>query len=345
MKEEIWEITIPRIVDPHCHFRSGTLLESVLPETARYASYGLAMPNTSPRAILTADDVVWYREEMGLVLGRLMDGRLFTPLIAIEIRDNTTPDMVKAAYNAGAIVGKAYPRGTTTNSDQGLGSFFSSSIRETILAMRELGMPLSIHGELAKEGVLMTERERVFLPMLRKIADEYPGLKIILEHVSSAEGIETVKSLGDDVVATITAHHLRLTLNDALSNSHNLCMPVAKGFKDRDALIRAATSGDPKFFFGSDTAPHVKELKERSDSKYGVYSAPVVPSVLAEVFEEAGKLDRLEDFTSRFASEFYDLLLKTKTITLVREEWTVPELIGGVVPFLAGQKLRWKLVD
>ena len=339
-------ITLRRFDDMHCHFRTNPLLAEVLPFTAQYAGRGIAMPNTRPRAILTVADVVWYRDEIGRVLDGMSNRPPFEPLMTIEIRDGTTSEMISQAWRAGAVAGKVYPLGVTTNSDEGLRDFFSKRISETFQAMQDVGMLLLIHGELSHERILVTKREEVFLPTLLTLAEKFPALKIVLEHVSTQVAVKTVERLGENVAATITAHHLCLTLNDVIGygiQPHHGCMPMPKDFDDRDALIKAATSGNPKFFSGSDTAPHVREKKECAKGACGVYTAPVLPQLLAEIFEEAGCLNRLEDFTSRFGAEFYGLPLNEGNITLTKREWVVPEQIGSVVPFRAGIKLQWQL--
>ena len=339
-------ITLRRLDDMHCHFRTGSLLSEVLSFTARYAGRGIAMPNTRPRAILTGDDVIWYRDEINRAVDELPNRYPFEPLMTVEIRDNTTTEMIAEARRAGAIAGKVYPLGVTTNSDEGLRDFESEKISETFRAMQSVGMPLLIHGELDRKRTLVTKREEAFLPTLLKLAEKFPNLKVVLEHVSTGAAVNTIKQLGENVAATITAHHLCLTLNDVIGygiQPHHGCMPMPKDFDDRDALREAATSGNPKFFLGSDTAPHQREKKECAKGACGVYTAPVLPQVLAEVFENAGHLDRLENFVSRFGAEFYGLPLNDDTITLTKTEWTVPEQIGSVVPFRAGVKLQWQL--
>ncbi|MEK7061814.1 MAG: dihydroorotase [Patescibacteria group bacterium] len=339
-------ITLRRLDDMHCHFRIGSLLKEVLPFTAQYASRGIAMPNTRPRAILTGDDIFWYRDEIRRALDEMPNRYPFEPLMTIEIRDNTTPKIIEKAHRAGAVAGKVYPLGVTTNSDEGLRDFDSEKISETFRAMQDVGMLLLIHGELDREHTLVTKREEVFLPTLFKLAERFPNLKIVLEHVSTRVGVENVRQLGKNVAATITAHHLCLTLNDVVGygiQPHHGCMPIPKDFDDRDELIVAATSGDPKFFLGSDTAPHPREKKECAKGACGVYTAPVLPQILGEVFEKAECLDRLENFTSRFGAEFYGLPLNDGTISLIKSEWVVPEQIGSVVPFRAGDKLQWQL--
>ncbi|MDO8667672.1 MAG: dihydroorotase [bacterium] len=339
-------ITMRRFDDLHCHFRLNPLLTEVLPYTTRYASRAIAMPNTRPRAILTGKDVIWYRNEIMKALEVSSDSEAdFEPLMTIEIRDNTSSKMIEEACRAGAIAGKVYPLGVTTNSDEGLKNFFKPEILDTFWAMQDEGMLLLLHGELDLPRTLVTKRERAFLPILRTLAEKFPELKIVLEHVSSERGINMVERLGDNVAATITAHHLCLTLNDVIGDGirpHHGCNPMPKDFHDLDALLRAATSGDPKFFLGSDSAPHPKEKKEGAKGSCGVFTAPVLPELLAEIFEKEGKLDRLEDFTSRFGAEFYGLPLNQGTITLVKNKWIVPEQIGSVVPFRAGTELQWR---
>lgn len=340
-------ITLRRLDDFHCHFRTDALLNEVLPFTVRYAGRGLAMPNTRPRAILAGEDVAWYRAEIERVLNKIASGSQFEPLMTIEVRDSTTPDMITKAQKAGAVAGKVYPLGVTTNSNEGLRDFFSDKITETFRAMEDVGMLLLLHGELDCERTLVTKREGIFLPTLLALADKFPNLKIVLEHVSTKAGIKTVEQLGQNIAATITAHHLCLTLNDVIGygiQPHNGCMPIPKDFDDRDALIEVATGGNPKFFLGSDTAPHVREKKECAKGACGIYTAPILPQLLTEIFEKAGYLNRLEDFTSRFGAEFYGLPLNKGVIILTKTEWLVPEQIGSVVPFLANTKLQWQLL-
>ncbi|HUT44417.1 MAG TPA: dihydroorotase [Desulfobacterales bacterium] len=342
------KLVLRRFDDMHCHFRIGPIMTDVVPFTARYAGRATVMPNTRPRAILTGADVIWYRDH----LRRLLDGMelagtsTLEPLMTIEIRDNTTPEMIIEAKHVGAIAGKVYPLGVTTNSDEGLRDFFNRSISKTFRAMQDVGMILLLHGEIDQERTLVTKREEAFLPILVQLAEKFPDLKIVLEHVSTKEAVRKVKELGKNIAATITAHHLCLTLNDVIGygiQPHNAYYPIAKGFEDRDVLIETATSGDQKFFLGSDTAPHPRGKKECARGACGIFTAPVLPSVLAEIFEKAGRLDRLEDFTSRFGAEFYGLPLNEDSIILVRNEWRVPEQIGDIVPFRAGTRLDWQL--
>lgn len=225
-------ITVRCFDDLHCHFRLEPLLSEVLPFTAAYAGRGLVMPNTKPCAILNAQDVKWYRGEIqrALDIPSLRNRKnTFVPLMTIEIRDDTTPSMVDGAWCAGAVAGKVYPRGIY--SDEGLSDFFSPPIMETFRAMQDPGMLLLLHGELEGERILINEQEHAFLPTLSRLADAFPKLKIVLEHVSTREGVELVKQLGENVAATITAHHLCTTLNSVLKHGihpHNMCNPVPK---------------------------------------------------------------------------------------------------------------------
>lgn len=343
-------ITLRRFDDMHCHFRLPPIMINVVPFTAQYAGRAVVMPNTRPRAIIAGDDVAWYRKQItDLVFGeRKANPSFFEPLMTIEVRDSTTPGMIIEAKRAGAVAGKVYPLGVTTNSEEGLRDFFNRRISGTFQAMQDVGMLLLLHGELDEGRTLVTKREEAFLPTLYCLAERFPKLKIVMEHVSSEGAVSVVEKLGQNVAATITVHHLCLTLNDVVGNGvqpHNACNPMPKDFDDRDALIGAATSGNPKFFLGSDTAPHLREKKECAKGACGVFTAPVLPSVLTEVFEKAGKLDRLEDFTSRFGAEFYGLPLNKGSITLIKKEWVVPEQIGGIVPFRAGATFHWQLLE
>lgn len=346
-------ITLHRFDDMHVHLRTDAILKTVLPFTTSYAARVIIMPNTRPRAILCADDVIWYRDAIYHAIDELFtDGVLtehpdFEPLMTIEIRDSTTPEMVAAARRVGAVAGKVYPLGVTTNADEGLRFFFEPKILDTFRAMRDVRMPLLIHGELDRARTTVMAREEAFLPTLPRLAEAIPDLKIVLEHVSTREGVMLINGLGANVAATITAHHLRLTINDVIGDGirpHQMCMPVPKGFDDRDALIEAATSGNPKFFLGSDSAPHVRGKKECAKGACGVFSSPTLPETLAEKFEEVGRLDRLDDFASRFGAAVYGLPRNEGVITLERRERTVPGEIGGIVPFRAGEALRWSLV-
>lgn len=334
-------ITVRRLFDGHVHFRKGWLLYEAAPFTASYASHAVVMPNTKPRAILTGKDVIEYRDEIERVLDEMPQRPSFTPVMTFEIRDTTTPKMVVEAKRAGAVAGKIYPFGIY---GEGLRDFFGKKTTDTFRAMQDVGMIRLIHGELDSPKRLFTQREEDFLPIFSRLAEKLPQLKTVLEHVSTEKGIKAVEQLGDNVAGSITAHHPVLTLNDARLNPHNICNPTPNRFEDRDALLKAMTSGNPKFFLGSDSAPHPREKKEGAPIACGAFTAPILPALLVEIFEQAKKLGKLEDFTSRFGAEFYGLPLNKETITLVKQEWVVPEQYGTVVPFRAGTTLKWRLV-
>jgi len=340
------KITLRRFDDMHFHPRTDELLAEVLPVTAYYSGRGIVMPNTL-RGIFNDNDVMWYHDQIERVLDRMPIRPDFKPLMTIQITDNTTPKMIANAKRVGVVAGKVYPRGVTTNSNEGLCDFWSPKITETFRAMQSVGMLLLLHGELDLERTLVTKREEVFLSTLLRLVENFPDLKIVLEHISTAIAVRIIEQLSSNVAATITAHHLWITLNDCIGygiRPHNICYPIPKGFDDRDALIKAATSGNPKFFLGSDSAPHKRENKECARGACGVYSAPILPQLLVDIFEKAERLHRLENFTSKFGADFYRLPLNEGNITLIKKEWQVPNQIGSVVPFLAGQCLKWQLV-
>lgn len=344
------QIKVPRFDDLHVHFRIGEMLKMVLPHTAEYCGTAIAMPNLRPRAVLTAEDVTWYRSEIYKVLDDMDNKPDFVPLMTIEIRDSTTPGIIKKAKKAGAVAGKVYPLGVTTNSDAGLRDFRSTNIHDVFRAMEDEGMLLLLHGEIALPKSIVIEREHNFLNILEDLANKFLTLRMVLEHVSSAEGVKKVRELHDNVAATITAHHLCMTLDDVIGDGirpHNGCMPMPKHYHDREALLAAATSGEAKFFLGSDSAPHERVNKECEKGACGVYTAPILPALLAQIFEQEGRLSLLQDFTSRFGAEFYGLPKNDKTITIAKEDWSVPDQYGrfmNIVPFKAGETLHWKLV-
>lgn len=333
-------IRIRKIDDMHVHVRQGEMLKKVLPYTAQQCGRALLMPNTQP-PVVTAQDLTNYRQS---VESLLEPGMEFRPLMTFRVMPSTDPAMVKAHKKANATAGKLYPDGLTTNSEGGVTDF--KALYPTYAAMQEEGLVLCLHGELP--GTFSLDRESAFLSTLKMLAKDFPKLKIVLEHVTTADAVETVTSLPANVAATITAHHMRATLDDLLGdrlNPHLFCKPILKRPSDRDAVLKAATSGNPKFFLGSDSAPHSVETKECACGAAGVYTAPVLLPVLAENFENVGRLDKLEDFTSRFGAEFYGLPLNNESIELIAQTWTAKDQYDGVVPFMAGHTFKWKLAD
>lgn len=311
--------------DFHVHLRSGQMLTDVLPFTTRQFARALVMPNVPP--ILNAADVTRYRQE----ICALAPGS-FQPLMAFKITPNTTTETIFDAHAAGAIAGKVYPLDITTGSEDGC-----AEIRDLFPCfdlLDQLGMVLSLHGEVP--GVDDIDAETEFLPTLREIASAFPRLRIVLEHITTAEAVRVVESLPYTVAATITVHHLYLTMNDVHHGKlhpHNFCMPTAKRKRDRDALRAAATGGNPKFFLGTDTAPHEVNKKECADGCAGVFSAPVAIPLLVQLFDEMGVLDRRWEFASGFGARHYGLPLNDGTIELVAEPWVIQERYGIVVPF------------
>jgi dihydroorotase len=318
----------------------------VLHFTALVFARALAMPNLKP-AILTFKDMLRYQAALERVC-QDMELTGFWPLMTIKITDDTTPEMIRMAHAAGAIAGKAYPADVTTGSAGGITDFYADHLLPVYATMEEVGMVLCLHGETPEKGVSVLDAEAMFLTRLRWLAETFPKLKIVFEHVSTQKALRCVWDLPDTVAATITAHHLVLTFQDVIGatlNPHHFCKPVPKMGTDRYALRQAAISGNPKIFFGSDSAPHLISAKESADVPAGIFSAPVALPVLAQVFEEEDALDKLEGFTSEFGAKFYGLQPNIGTIGLVKEPWTVPETYGQFRPFMAGETLQWRTVE
>lgn len=339
------KIQIKKASDMHVHLRQNEMLRNVLPHTAMQCSRALVMPNTIP-PIQTADDVANYRKEILDALNDADSSRntTFTPLMTFKVAPNTSASSVKDLKSQGAIAGKLYPEGVTTNSEGGVTDF--KALYPVYEAMQAEGLVLCLHGEMP--GVFSLDRETSFLTVLQEIANRFPDLRIVLEHATTAAAIECVSELSANVAATLTVHHLYLTLDDIIGdklNPHAFCKPVAKRPEDRDALIGAAMSGNPKFFLGTDSAPHQISAKECACGAAGVYSAPVMLPALCELFEKHNKLDLLESFTSGFATQFYNLQDELSTVELIAESWIVPEEYNGVRPFLAGTTLQWKVLQ
>ena len=344
MKTKTFVIRKPDDWHVHLRWTDDGMLQLVLPFTAGYFSRALVMPNlTEQGMVLNAGHVDLYRRmiEIELEASGISD---FQPLMTVRIIPKTTPEVIREAKKAGVIAGKLYPDGVTTGSEGGVRDF--KALYPLFAFMQELDLILSIHCELPGAAPLKAEQE--FIPILIDLVSNFPRLRIVVEHVSSKAMLSYLQTTPKTVGATITAHHLVLTHEEVYCGGqiawpHNYCKPVAKTQSDQIALVQAATSGNPRFWFGSDTAPHKKKKKESIPPAAGVFSAPVALSVLAQVFADAGVLNRLEDFTSRFGAEFYRLPFNTGTLTLSQKRWVVPKKYGQVVPFLAGQQLAWQI--
>ncbi|MBI4239576.1 dihydroorotase [Candidatus Uhrbacteria bacterium] len=334
------QLEIRKPDDFHLHLRDGDMLANVLPLSAAQFARATVMPNLSPK-ILTAADVESYRAR---ILSNLK-GEAFEPLMTLYVNDNTTPEMIAEAKKIGTVAGKVYPKNMTTGSDDGVSDF--NRLYPVVEAMQECGMLLLLHGEDPTPNVFCLKREELFLPILKKSVADFPRLNIVFEHVSSAAAVSLISELPDTVAATITVHHLILTLDDVIGGmlkTHHFCKPIAKTPKDRNALLMAALSGNPKFFFGSDSAPHAQKKKEASSGMAGIFTAPVALPLLADLFEQNNALEKLESFVSQFGAECYGLPLSQEKLVLEKKEWTVPLEYGGVVPFKAGETLNWHVV-
>jgi dihydroorotase len=322
--------------DFHAHLRRGPAMAAYARRHALSFGRALAMPNTVP-PIASAGEVAAYRGEMLAASGGAM-----APLMSFKLLPGMAARTVKECAAAGAIAGKYYPRGATTNASDGLAD--PSEAAEALGAMEEAGIVLSIHAEEPSAPVL--EREAAFIPRLERILALYPALKVVVEHISSAALLEFVLASPARVAGGVTAHHLLFTLDDLLGEGmdpHLYCKPVPKGERDREALRDAVFRGEGKLFFGSDSAPHPRAAKEGGRAAAGVYSSPSAVAALAGLFDEAGALGALEGFLSRRGAAFYGLPPAEGELLLERRDRRVPEEADGAVPMLAGETLRWSI--
>jgi len=332
--------------DMHVHFRQGEILKKVVLHTSGIFRRALVMPNTTP-AILTAEDVKRYRSEILAVAG---EG--FEPLMTIKLAKSTTPTVIEEAFGAGAIAAKLYPEGVTTNSEDGISIEDIRMLYSIFRTMEKCGMVLSLHGEVP--GVFVLDRERAFLKTFEDLTVGFPKLRIVLEHITTRDAVFAVALAREGVAATITPHHMTLTLDDVLCdkqggneflNPHHYCKPVAKTTQDRDVLLRVATSGCNRFFLGSDSAPHLRGKKECSSGCAGVWNAPVLMPLLVDIFHKCGHIKRLEAFTSQFGAEFYRLPLNIGNVTYANiEPVKFAQELDGIVPFWAGREVSWQQV-
>lgn len=339
-------ITLTRPDDWHLHLREGDSLASVLPHTARCFGRAIVMPNLkSP--ITTTKRALDYRE---LILAALPENSRFEPLMTLYLTDDTPPEEIARAKLSGRIHGvKLYPAGATTHSDAGVTRL--SRCFHTLEKMQELGIPLLIHGEVTAPEIDIFDREKAFLEMtLGPLVERFPDLKVVIEHITTRDAVQYVEVTGPNIGATITAHHLLMNRNALFLGGirpHNYCLPVLKREEHREALVEAAISGNPKFFLGTDSAPHAKHTKEAACGCAGLYTAHAAIELYASAFEEAHALDKLEGFASFHGADFYGLPRNKDRITLVRKEWRVPDSYKfgehEVVPMRAGESLAWQL--
>lgn len=342
------QLTIVRPDDWHLHLRDGDMLASILPDTARRFARAIVMPNLNPPVTLT-EHALAYRQRILDVLPEALD---FEPLMTLYLTNNTLASEIATAKVSGHIHGvKWYPAGATTNSDSGVTDI--SNCYAVLEAMEKHDLPLLVHGEVTDQSVDVFDREAMFIEQhLIPTIERFPNLRIVLEHITTKQAVEFVLSTSPQVAATITAHHLMLNRNAMFTGGirpHHYCLPVLKRETHRQALVEAATSGDPKFFLGTDSAPHVRHAKESACGCAGIYSAHAAIEFYAEVFEQADSLNQLEAFASFHGADFYQLPRNTETLILRKQPWQVPQEItfgkASVVPLSAGETLCWKLSD
>lgn len=341
-------LTLTRPDDWHLHLRDDEALAAVVGASARQMGRAIIMPNLKP-PVTTTEQALAYRER---ILAALPEGSAFEPLMTLYLTDRTPAEEIERAHASGLVQAvKLYPAGATTNSDSGVTDLRHCD--EAIAAMARLGMPLLVHGEVTDAEIDIFDREAVFIERVMKpLLERHPALKVVFEHITTADAAEFVKEAPANVAATITAHHLLYNRNNMLVGGirpHYYCLPILKRERHRQALLAAATSGSPKFFLGTDSAPHAQGDKESACGCAGAYTAPAAIELYAEAFEAAGALDRLEGFASHFGPDFYGLPRNAESVTLVREPWQLPESLAYVgdsriVPLRAGETLAWKLI-
>jgi dihydroorotase len=341
-------ITLRRPDDWHVHFRDGAMMRAVLPSTARQFARAVVMPNLVP----PVTDVAGARAYRDRIIAALPQGVEFTPLMTCYLTDGSDAAEVARGYEEGVFAAvKLYPAHATTHSAHGVTDI--DHVMPVLEAMARSGMPLLIHGEVTDPEIDIFDREAVFIErVLEPLRRRLPELRVVLEHITTEEAVAYVASGGPNLTATITAHHLVINRNAIFHGGirpHLYCLPIAKREKHRRALRRAATSGNPAFFLGTDSAPHAVPTKETACGCAGIFTAPTALEIYAEVFEEEGALDRFEAFASLNGPAFYRLPVNENRVTLRREAWTVPERIGegdlAVAPFRAGETLRWRLAE
>ncbi|MCM5678779.1 dihydroorotase [Schlegelella sp. S2-27] len=338
-------LTLTRPDDWHLHVRDGAAMQTVVPDTARQFGRAIIMPNLRP-PVTTAAQALAYRER---ILAAVPEGAAFEPLMTLYLTDNLPPDEIMRARAAGVVAVKLYPAGATTNSDAGVTDLRKTY--KTLEAMQQHGLLLLVHGEVTDPEIDIFDRERAFIDTkLIPLRRDFPELKIVFEHITTKDAAQYVSEADARLGATITAHHLLYNRNAIFTGGirpHYYCLPVLKREEHRRALVAAATSGSPKFFLGTDSAPHPAHLKEHATGCAGCYTAHAAIELYAEAFEAAGALDRLEAFASYHGADFYGLPRNTGTVTLQRESWTPPESVpfgdAQLKPLRGGETLAWRL--
>ncbi len=341
-------ISISRPDDWHLHLRDGALMRDVVADTARRFARAIIMPNLKP-PITTVQAATEYRQR---IIEAIPRGLQFEPLMVLYLTDNMSPTEIAQAAASGIIHAvKYYPAGATTNSDSGVTAL--EKTYAVLEAMQQHGIPLLLHGEVTDGNVDIFDRESVFIDtILAPLVKKFPALKIVLEHITTAHAADFVLAAGKNIAATITAHHLLLNRNAIFQGGirpHHYCLPVLKRETQRQALVKAATSGNAKFFLGTDSAPHAKHTKEHACGCAGLYTSHAGIELYAEAFDAVGAIDKLEGFASFYGADFYGLPRNTEKITLQKSTWVVPSEIkfgdNTLVPMRAGETITWKLVE
>lgn len=339
-------LTLLRPDDWHIHLRDGAVLPHTVADVARQFARAIIMPNLVP-PVRTADEAEAYRQR---ILAARPAGSRFEPLMVLYLTDSTTPDDIRRAKASGFVHAvKLYPAGATTNSASGVTAI--DNIFDVLETMAEVGMPLLVHGEVTRGEIDIFDREKYFIDeQLSRVTAKFPTLRVVFEHITTRDAVQFVQAAGANVGATITAHHLLYNRNHMLVGGirpHLFCLPVLKRNLHQEALLDAATSGNPKFFLGTDSAPHAQHAKEAACGCAGCYTAHAAIELYAEAFEQRQALVKLEPFASHFGPDFYGLPRNTDQITLVREEWEVPTSLPFgeqlVIPLRAGERLHWRL--
>ncbi len=340
------ELTLTRPDDWHLHLRDGANMASVLPDSARHFARAIVMPNLKP-PVTTVASASAYRDRIIATCGVKYQ---FNPLMTLYLTDNTPVSEIEKASDSGFVKAiKYYPAGATTHSENGVTDL--KRVYKVLEAMERLNLPLLLHGEVTDPDVDIFDREAVFIERhLLPLTQDFPGLRMVLEHITTRTAAQFVADAGTQIAATITAHHLLLNRNALFVGGvrpHHYCLPILKRETHRQALVNAATSGNPKYFLGTDSAPHPRQDKESACGCAGIYTAHAAIELYAEAFESAGALDRLEAFASFHGPDFYHLPRNQDTITLEKRMWTVPESqvcgLDTLVPLRAGQQIQWQV--
>ncbi|MBU3070122.1 dihydroorotase [Aestuariicella sp. G3-2] len=337
-------ITLLRPDDWHIHLRDGEALKSTVPDAAKTFGRAIIMPNLVP-PVMTAEQALDYKAR---IQAHCPEAASFTPLMVIYLTDNTTPEQIAEAKKAGVVACKLYPAGATTNSASGVTDL--KKVYPALEAMQEHDIRFLMHGEVTDSDIDIFDREKAFIDRtLVNLESQFPELKMVLEHITTKDAADFVASASDHVAATITAHHLLFNRNHMLAGGirpHYYCLPILKRNIHQEALIQAATSGSPKFFLGTDSAPHTKDKKEAACGCAGAYTAYHGIELYAQAFDNANALDKLENFASCFGPDFYGLPRNTDTITLSKTDWQVPDTLplgdDVLAPLLAGETIHWK---